>query len=282
MAKQNIQTRKDEVRFTTSDPKRMFGKFLAKRVLKTWKEDFIDESTGEVVTIDRNEVLFEKGGYIDNELLAQINFCIQCEDIKEVEVSNQRRLATINKRTSLWPFKVNAIIGGKNYAFILQAQSIIKAIEVATDYIELNYTSGFDISGVKALKAFIILNDRFKKKITDTMTPDEIADSWGSENQEEPNDGEEKRDDTKYYKIEAEVKISNDEDEEPEAYPYDFIVKTKDVDTAKVVITQWISNKYKEKGEERTTEMSITSATPFPCNSIVDKEFCQAYLDETV
>lgn len=279
MAKEKIQTRKDEVRFTTSNPKEMFGKFLSKRVLKTWKEDFVDESSGEVVTIERNEVLFEKGKYIDNDLLTQINFCIQCGEVQNVEVSNQRRLATLNKRSSLWPFKINATIGGKNYALILQAQNITKAIEVATDYIELNYTSGFDIAGVKALKSFIILNDRFKKKITDSATPEEIAESWG--NEEESNDGEEKREDTKYYKIEAEVKISSDENEEPEAYPYDFLVKTKDVDTAKIVITSWINNKFKEKGEDRTTEISILSATPFPCNSIIDKEFCIAYMEDS-
>lgn len=48
---ENTQTRKDEVRFRTSDIRRIVGKFLASNVLKTWNEDFIDESTGEVVTI---------------------------------------------------------------------------------------------------------------------------------------------------------------------------------------------------------------------------------------
>ncbi|MDR2009923.1 MAG: RNA polymerase subunit sigma [Bacteroidales bacterium] len=274
----NVQTRKDEVKFTTSNIKEMFGKFLSKRVLNTWKEDFVDESSGEIVTIERNEVLFEKGKYIDNDLLTQINFSLQSGEIQEVEVSNQRRLATHNKRNSLWPFKINAVIGGKNYAFILQAQSVTKAIEVATDYIELNYTSGFDISGVKALKSFIILNDRFKKRIIDSESNEEVAEVWKNE-EKESNDGEEKRDDTKYYKIEAKVEISSDEDEETEGYPYDFLVKTKDVDTAKVVITSWINNKFKEKGEDRIIELSILSATPFPCNSIIEKEFCLAYFD---
>lgn len=275
-----IQTKFNEERFFTSEPKEMLGKFLAKRVLKSWNEDFIDEDTGEIVTIERTEVLFEKGKYIDSDLLSRIMFCIQAEEITSVEVSNQRRLATLNKRGYLWPFKVNAKIGGKNYALILQAQSTAKAIEVATDYIELNYTLSFDITAVKALTSFIILNDRFKKKVVDTETPDEIAQGWEDEGQES-NDGEEKRDDTKYYKIEAEVNISTDEDEEPTAQTYDFLVKTKDVDTAKIVITAWINNKFKEeKGEERLIDLSILSATPFPCSSIIEKEFCLAYIDE--
>lgn len=70
-------------------------------------------------------------------------------------------------------------------------------------------------------------------------------------------------------------------DEEPTAQMYDFLVKTKDVDTAKIVITAWINNKFKEeKGEERLIDLSILSATPFPCSSIIEKEFCLAYIDE--
>lgn len=93
--KQNekIQTRKDEVRFKTSDIRRIIGKYLATNVLRTWNEDFVDDDTGEVVTIERNEILFERGKYIDNDLATEINFYLQSEDVKEVEVSNQRRLA---------------------------------------------------------------------------------------------------------------------------------------------------------------------------------------------
>ena len=36
------------------------GKKLAARVLKTWVEDFVDEDTGEVVSIDRNELVLDR------------------------------------------------------------------------------------------------------------------------------------------------------------------------------------------------------------------------------
>ena len=42
-----IETRKTEIRYVTSDPKKMLNMYLAKRVLKTWEESFIDEDTGE-------------------------------------------------------------------------------------------------------------------------------------------------------------------------------------------------------------------------------------------
>lgn len=53
-----IETRKTEIRYVTSDPKKMLNMYLAKRVLKTWEESFIDEDTGETVTIERNEMKF--------------------------------------------------------------------------------------------------------------------------------------------------------------------------------------------------------------------------------
>lgn len=102
-----------------------------------------------------------------------------------------------------------------------------------------------------------------------------------------PDNGEETRDDTKYYKVEAEVAISTENEEEPEKKPYDFIVRTKDVDTAKVVITAWINAKVKERterdGDERkVVDLSILSASPFACNAIVDKAFCLAYREQEV
>lgn len=276
---ENTQTRKDEVRFRTSDIRRIVGKFLASNVLKTWNEDFIDESTGEVVTIERNEILFERGSYIDDDLAQQINFNIQAEEIKDVEVSNQRRLATPNQRTGLYPFKVSARIGTKRHNFILQAQDATKAIEVATDYIELNFRNSFDITDIKLMDNVVILNDRLRKAVE--------AKEGGNEEGAEPDDGEETRDDTKYYKVEAEVAISTENEEEPEKKPYDFIVRTKDVDTAKVVITAWINAKVKERterdGDERKlVDLSILSASPFACNAIIDKAFCLAYREQEV
>ncbi|GAB3827177.1 DNA-directed RNA polymerase subunit beta [Pontibacter rugosus] len=43
------------------------GRRLAARVLRTWTEDFVDEDTGEVVSIDRNEVILER----DSEITAE-------------------------------------------------------------------------------------------------------------------------------------------------------------------------------------------------------------------
>ncbi|MFN8843699.1 MAG: DNA-directed RNA polymerase subunit beta, partial [Chryseotalea sp.] len=57
----------EEVEANKNTLKKYVGRKLAARVLKTWTEDFVDEDTGEVVSIDRNEVLLERDHIIGAE-----------------------------------------------------------------------------------------------------------------------------------------------------------------------------------------------------------------------
>ncbi|HTF80891.1 MAG TPA: DNA-directed RNA polymerase subunit beta, partial [Cytophagales bacterium] len=54
----------EEVEATKPNLKKLVGRRLAARVLRTWTEDFVDEDTGEVVSIDRNEILLERDSVI--------------------------------------------------------------------------------------------------------------------------------------------------------------------------------------------------------------------------
>lgn len=275
-AQERTETRKDEIRYRTDDQRRMVGKFLASRVVKTWKEYFADQDTGEIITVERNDILFEKGKYIDEDTAISIAFHIQCGDIADVEVSNQRRLAQPSKDYVLRPYKATAVVGNKRKSFILQAQSATAAIEVVTDYIELNFTSAFSVDSVKLMPGCIILNDRFRRAVEEV--------EGGNEAGEETPDGEEAREDTKYYRIEADITAvpTEGDEEEPRPSSYDFIVKTRDIDTAKAVITAWINTTMKKRAEEegreaRTFEISLTSASPFNLNAIIPYAFCVAY-----
>lgn len=274
-AQERIETRKGEIRYRTNDTRRMVGKFFASNVFKTWYEEVLDSDTGEVISIERNDMLFEVGKYIDEETAQSISFHIQCGDITDVEVSNQRRIARPDKRYSLLPFKATAVIGNKRKSFILQAQSATLAIEVVTDFIELNFTSRFVVDSVKAMPGCIILNDRFRRAVEEV--------EGGNEAGEETPDGEEARDDTKYYRIEADIVAKREDDEdEPRPSSYDFIVKTRDIDTAKAVITAWLNTQLKKEAEKEgreitAFEVSLTSASPFNLNAIIPYAFCAAY-----
>ena len=57
----------EEVKADKTNLKKAIGRRLAARVLRTWQEDFVDEETGEVVSIDRNEVLLERDSELKEE-----------------------------------------------------------------------------------------------------------------------------------------------------------------------------------------------------------------------
>jgi DNA-directed RNA polymerase subunit beta len=62
----------EEVKVTKTDLKKHIGARLAARVLKSWVEDFVDEDTGEVVSIERNEVIMERETVLDEDNIAII------------------------------------------------------------------------------------------------------------------------------------------------------------------------------------------------------------------
>ncbi len=62
----------DEIKVSKSGLKKVVGRRLAARVLKTWVEDFVDEDTGEVVSIERNEVIIDRETVIENDHIEEI------------------------------------------------------------------------------------------------------------------------------------------------------------------------------------------------------------------
>jgi DNA-directed RNA polymerase subunit beta len=62
----------EEVKVNKKNLKAVLGCKLAARVLKSWNEDFVDEDTGEVVSIERNQMIMERETEITEENM--INF----------------------------------------------------------------------------------------------------------------------------------------------------------------------------------------------------------------
>ena len=62
----------EEVKVNKTNLKKMVDRKLAARILKTRIEDFVDADTGEVVSIERNEVLFDRETVLDEEVIAEI------------------------------------------------------------------------------------------------------------------------------------------------------------------------------------------------------------------
>ena len=62
----------EEVKVNKTSIKKVLGRKLAARVLKSWVEDFVDEDTGEVVSIERNEVIFDRETVITEDNMDDI------------------------------------------------------------------------------------------------------------------------------------------------------------------------------------------------------------------
>lgn len=79
----------EEIKVNKSNLKKVVGRRLAARVLKSWVEDFVDEDTGEVVTIERNEIILERETVIENSHIDAIiesgtqNILIHKEDANQ-------------------------------------------------------------------------------------------------------------------------------------------------------------------------------------------------------
>ena len=62
----------EEVKANKTNLKKVLGRKLAARVLKSWMEDFVDEDTGEVTSIERNEVIIERETILEQEHIDEI------------------------------------------------------------------------------------------------------------------------------------------------------------------------------------------------------------------
>ena len=62
----------EEIKVNKTNLKKAVGRKLAARVLKTWVEDFVDEDTGEVVSIERNDVILDRETVLEEENIQEI------------------------------------------------------------------------------------------------------------------------------------------------------------------------------------------------------------------
>src|SRR6202012_960465 len=79
------------------------GKKLAARVLRTWVEDFVDEDTGEVVSIERNEIVLERDTILDEEAIDMVvDMDVKSVFIQKEDVGGDFSIIynTLNKDTS--------------------------------------------------------------------------------------------------------------------------------------------------------------------------------------
>ena len=93
----------DEVKAEKKPLQKYIGRHLAARVLRSWVEDFVDEDTGEVVSIERNEIVLERDSVLDEEAIDMISeMGVKSVFIQKDDVGGDYAIIynTLNKDTS--------------------------------------------------------------------------------------------------------------------------------------------------------------------------------------
>lgn len=283
-----VETKKTEVRFTTSDPKNMLHKYLVNNVKKTWTEDFVDKDTGKVVSIERSDILFTRGTVITQDVLAEIRFHLQAGDITEVEVSNQQRVAFELKNTSLLSYMAQVVVGDKKIKLLLHATSVQSAIDILKDYIELNFKHAFEVIMVKKFDVSIILVDTLKKLEKDDAAIAYLKGEMSGEDYAEQLSIDKDSDESqpvgrKFYQIDTKILAGEAEFEQS------FIVNTFNVDRGMMIINEWLKKKEEEQErnsiaaghtyEKRDLQASIEQVKVIPVSHFIPREFSMAYID---
>lgn len=298
------ETRLSEIRFKTSDLKRMLNKYIVRTVTHKWQEKYFDTQTGENTEITRTEILFDKGTFIDEKVLSSIQFYKDTGKLTDpVEVSNQKRLAHTGPRHSLYPYKVVAGIAGKRKTFLLYAVSVSNAIAICSDFIELNFEGYFNIVSVSAMEYCTILVDNLKNPVKKTdldiaylkneMSLEEFAEATVNaiENGNTDLEEESTKETRRFYQISARILLKDinqvEADEEKKGL---FIVHTYSAVRANMIIEKYLHDeqqlRYEEskKHPDRTFVMHdiyslIEESKIIAASSFIPKEFSLAYYE---
>jgi hypothetical protein len=257
----------DVVTFRTSDPKEMLGKYLPKHAVKTWTEDFLDEGTGKVVSIERSQIVVERG-YIGQDKLAEIQFAIQSGDIADVEVSEidvrEMELYTppfeTNFMVEIPVFYVDTVI--KNH-FAVRAQTIPQAIQIAAEFGQMyrGFEGSIRATRVVTLDAVLVPDDHACIPESDRTPADERKD---------------------YFKVQVRTEYiaGNLQLKHYDTY---YIIAAKDVGQAKERIALLLdimkADRVKEEGFKAKDESrdTIRKALPFEVDCIVPREFSDMF-----
>ena len=287
-----VETRKDEIRVTTRDLKQMLNKYLVHNLFRKWTEDFMDQDTGEVVSIERNELILEAGTYLGKEECSTINFYMQEGSITEVEVSNQKRMAFENDRDALVPY-ISQVMLDKKKKFLLKAQNIDQAREIVKDYTELNFKGLYRITLLKEFDYCTILVDKLSVTPIDEIgkLAIEFSDLYSEEQIKAlMGEGEEDIPEPKFYNIEARIILTGPKEEDKEETNQTFVVETYNAERAMLIINKYLNDKQdelekaaKEKGREfdrKIIHASIEQSSIIPVNSYIPEEFSIAYAEK--
>ena len=250
------------------------GHYLAKRAVRTWTEDFIDEDTKETVTIDRCEVLLERGKLITYELANGL----KKDGVNEVEISDcPFRAEELTDFNSLAHVKVTVrSSNNENAVLIVRSDSLRGAQDCAIDYAEGAVNKIFstpEASYVYITKSEIIGKFHFIGRTNADIEEEE------KQLEKDPDALVKEPFKVKANFIDAEVYIPNDRSNYGVHKNEMFVVWAYDVVTAKNIVFDYLKHRFHTVYNDRET-LRIVGATQFYAHTYVPAEYCNEYIKD--
>lgn len=274
-------TKYTEERYLTSNPELMYNRYFASNVYRSYEEAFCDEATGEVVTIERKELLFERGTHINGDVIAKIRFYLSTGDVKEVDVSNQQRRGLYSQDTHTKPYIAKVQCNGKKYKILLYASGLQSVLDIIQDYGELNFNGWFEIITAKEIDYADILVDTLQPiDLTDQYLRDEITlTGWAAATQAEAADKKEAS--LFFWRLGLSITAKYEQSED--TFDHSYIVQTTSVERALAVIETKLHKQQEEavqrgdKTDKAAYVLKINSATPMKIDYVVPTDFSVAH-----
>lgn len=268
-----MNLRKDYIVKTVA-PKEAIGMYLAKRVLKSWTEDFCDEDTGEVISIERNQVLYDRDKLVDSRIAKDI----EEYGIKEVQVTNTPgRAEEMQTFFRLAHIKVTMRGMDKTGVVICRAESMRKGMDLAADYTEGNteevfgeHQNSFHITDVEIFEHMTFIG----RTAADIQAERALL--------EKDNDAPVKTP----FKVQATYAkadewIDNTSNKNAWVKKRKFVVWSYDIKDAREIVRSWIKKDINtEVGEAKRETLVIVSATPFTEHVYLSAAVCNEYIEK--
>lgn len=250
------------------------GHYLTKKAARTWTEEFVDESTKEMVKIDRCEVLLERGKLITDKLANGL----KKQGVNEVEISDCPFRAEEEQYFSrLVHVKVTVrSSNNENAVLIVRSDSLRGAQDCAIDYAEGAVNKIFNSK--EANYVFITKSEIIGKFHFIGRTSADIEEEE-EQLKKDPDALVKEPFKVKANFIDAEIYIPNDRSHCGVHKNEMFVVWAYDVVTAKNIVFGYLKHKFKTVLNDRET-LRIVGATQFYAHTYVPAEYCNEYIKD--
>lgn len=256
---------RDLKKFRSSDPAIINGKWLDEDMVKTWTEDFIDDDTKQIISIERKELIKEKGTQLIGDEMSSVLFYLQCGDVDDVCVCSEQ--VHVYRFNPVFRYMYEIIISTTTgrYLYLLHANTVENAIVVLENWLAFysDFDDGIGYSVVSIKRVNFVSNE------VDPFADDD----HDAENEEDDDSAPSEL----YYKAIVKRSWIDFTTNKPKSSCHVVIEKSSDVGQAKVLALDFAKDNFELENVE--CRYTVVSAQPYKVKAVVPEEYSKELLN---